>query len=199
MKMDIILVRHATCARMDEVLLGRTLDPPLDQRGEGQAVALARRLQALPKFMLESSPRRRARHTAGIIAAPSDLPIRIVPEFDEIDFGCWAGRSFAALSADTHWRRWNRYRRVSLTPAGDSIADVQERALAHFHHLEMHCEEECVVIVTHAEVIRSLVLLATGAPADDYMSIEIAPASMTMLSVRGDTLQLAKVNEQVAA
>jgi broad specificity phosphatase PhoE len=199
MTMDIILVRHATCARMDDVLLGRTVDPPLDQRGEGQAGGLARRLQALPKFMLESSPRRRARHTAGIIAAPRDLPVWIVPQMDEVDFGCWSGRSFAALSADTHWRRWNRYRGVSLTPAGDSIRDVQERAQAHFHHLETHYNEECVVIVTHAEVIRSLVLLATGAPADDYMNIEIAPASMTMLSVRGDTLQLAKVNEQVAA
>jgi broad specificity phosphatase PhoE len=199
MTMDIILVRHATCARMDEVLLGRTVDVALDQRGEGQASGLARRLQALPKFMLESSPRRRARHTAGIIAASRDLPVWIVPEFDEIDFGCWSGRSFAALNADTHWRRWNRYRDVSLTPAGDSIRDVQERALAHFHHLEMHCQDECVVIVTHAEVIRSLVLLASGATPDDYLDVEIAPASITMLNVRGRTLRLAQVNEQVAA
>jgi broad specificity phosphatase PhoE len=56
-----------------------------------------------------------------------------------------------------------------------------------------------VVIVTHAEVIRSLVLLASGAPIDDYQHIEIAPASMTMLSMRADALQLASVNEQVAA
>jgi hypothetical protein len=34
MTMDIILVRHATCARMDEVLPGRTVDPPLGVRGD---------------------------------------------------------------------------------------------------------------------------------------------------------------------
>jgi broad specificity phosphatase PhoE len=197
--MDIMLVRHATCARMDEVLLGRTEDVALDQRGEGQARGLARRLQALPKFTLESSPRRRARHTAGIIAAPRDLPVRIVPQLDEIDFGCWSGRSFAALNEDPHWRRWNRHRAVSLTPAGDSIRDVQQRAVAHLQHLEAHCKDPAVVIVTHAEVIRSLVLLATGAPIDDYQQVEIAPASITMLSVRGSALQLASVNEQVAA
>jgi broad specificity phosphatase PhoE len=56
-----------------------------------------------------------------------------------------------------------------------------------------------VVIVTHAEVIRSLVLLATDAPIDEYPSVEIAPASMTLLSVQGGALQLASVNEQVAA
>jgi broad specificity phosphatase PhoE len=197
--MDIMLVRHATCARMDEVLLGRTVDVPLDQRGEGQARGLARRLQALPKFTLESSPRRRARHTAGIIAAPRDLPIRIVPQLDEIDFGCWSGRPFATLNEDPHWRRWNRHRAVSLTPAGDSIRDVQQRAVAHLQYLGSHCKDPAVVIVTHAEVIRSLVLLATGAPIDDYPSVEIAPASMTLLSVRRSALQLASVNEQVAA
>jgi broad specificity phosphatase PhoE len=197
--MDIMLVRHATCARMDEVLLGRTVDVALDQRGEAQARGLARRLQALPKFTLESSPRRRARHTAGIIAAPRDLPIRIVPQLDEIDFGCWSGRTFTALNADPHWRRWNLHRAVSLTPSGDSIRDVQQRAVAHLQYLEAHCKDPAVVMVTHAEVIRSLVLLATGAPIDDYSGVEIAPASITMLNVRGATLQLASVNEQVAA
>jgi hypothetical protein len=39
---------------MDEVLLGRTVDVALDQRGEGQASGLATRLQA----RRESSPRR---------------------------------------------------------------------------------------------------------------------------------------------
>jgi broad specificity phosphatase PhoE len=197
--MDIMLVRHATCARMDEILLGHTVDVPLDERGEGQARALARRLQALPQFTLESSPRRRARHTAGIVARPRDLPVHIVPQMDEINFGTWSGRSFAALAEDPHWRRWNRYRGVSLTPAGDCIRNVQERALAHFQHLETHCKDRTVVIVTHAEVIRSLVLLATGAPIDEYPAVEIAPASMTLLSVQGGALQLASVNERVAA
>jgi probable phosphoglycerate mutase len=184
---------------MDEILLGHSVDVPLDERGEGQARALARRLQALPQFTLESSPRRRARHTAGIIARPRDLPVHIVPQMDEINFGAWSGRSFAALAQDPHWRRWNRHRGVSLTPAGDCIRNVQERALAHLQHLETHCKDRMVVIVTHAEVIRSLVLLATDAPIDEYPSVEIAPASMTLLSVQGGALQLASVNEQVAA
>lgn len=198
--MDIMLVRHATCARMDEVLLGHTVDVPLDERGEAQARGLARRLQSLPPFLLESSPRRRARHTAGIIATPRDQPVHIVPQMDELNFGSWSGRSFETLAADPHWRRWNRYRAVSLTPAGDCIRDVQERALTHIQRLEAHCKDtSTVVIVTHAEVIRSLVLLATGASVDEYPRVEIAPASMTLFSVNGAALQLASVNEQVAA
>jgi broad specificity phosphatase PhoE len=197
--MDIMLVRHATCAQMDDVLLGRSLDLPLDQRGEGQARALARRLQAHWPFILESSPRRRARHTAGIIAAARDLPVRIAPQMDELDFGSWSGRPFAALAEDPQWRRWNRYRSVSRTPAGDSIRDVQLRALKHFESLQARDGEGTVVIVTHAEVIRAIALLAMGASIDEYTGIEIGPASMTAIKVSGPELRLDCLNQQVAA
>src|SRR5215475_2976600 len=98
--MEIVLVRHASCARMDDVLLGRTLDPPLDERGEGQARIVARRLLECRELIVESSPRRRARHTAGIVAAQRDTVVRIVPQVDEVDFGDWSGQSFDALADD---------------------------------------------------------------------------------------------------
>lgn len=69
---DIVLVRHAGCPRMNSVLLGRSIDGPLDERGERQARFVAQRLVKLPQLIVESSPRRRARHTAGIIASARD-------------------------------------------------------------------------------------------------------------------------------
>ena len=184
---------------MDKVLLGRAVDGPLDERGEGQARVIAKRRQAVPDLVVESSPRRRARHTAGIIAAQRDTTVRIAPEMDDVDYGSWAGRTFEALAADPQWCRWNKYRAVSRTPAGDSIRDVQERALAHFRKLEQTFEDGTIAIVTHAEVIRSVVLLALGAPIGDYARFEIAPASLTTLSVTGAQLRLDSINERAAA
>jgi broad specificity phosphatase PhoE len=197
---NIVLVRHATCPQIDSVLLGRSVDRPLDERGEGQARFVARRLLACPRLMVESSPRRRARHTAGIIAAQRDTVVRIVPQMDEVDFGSWSGQTFEALAADPQWRRWNRYRGVSRTPAGDSIRDVQARVLAHFRKLEQTVDGgETIAIVSHAEVIRSVVLLAMQAPIDDYHRFEIGPASLTRLTIEGSQLRLDSVNEQAAA
>ena len=73
--------------------------------------------------------------------------------------------------ADPQWRRWNQYRAFTRTPAGDSIREVQERVLAHFRKLEQTFDAETIAIVTHAEVIRSVVLLALQAPIDEYSSI----------------------------
>lgn len=197
--MDIVLVRHATCAQMNSVLLGRGIDPPLDERGEGQARVVAARLLAIPELIVASSPRRRARHTAGIIAAMRDTVVKIVPQVDEVDFGSWSGQSFDDLAADPQWRRWNKYRGVSRTPAGDCIRDVQERAFTHLRKLAQTSHGETAVIVTHAEVIRSIVLLAQQAPLDDYLRVEILPASLTRLTIEGEQLRLESVNERAAA
>ena len=197
--MDIVLVRHAACPRMNNVLLGRSVDGPLDERGEGQARFVAQRLLKFPQLIVESSPRRRARHTAGIIASARDTTVRIVPQMDDVDYGRWSGQAFEALLADPQWRRWNKYRRVSRTPAGDSIRDVQDRVLAHFRKLQQEFHAETIVIVTHEEVIRSVVLLALQAPIDDYSRFAIGPASLTRLTVEGAQLRLDSVNERIAA
>jgi broad specificity phosphatase PhoE len=55
------------------------------------------------------------------------------------------------------------------------------------------------VIVTHEEVIRSVVLLALQAPIDDYSRFAIDPASLTRLTVEGSQLRLDSVNERIAA
>jgi probable phosphoglycerate mutase len=196
---NIVLVRTATCPQMNSVLLGRNVDRALDERGEGQARQVARRLLAVPELVVESSPRRRARHTAGIIASAHDSTVRIVPQMDDLDFGSWSGQTYEALMADPQWRRWNKYRGVSRTPAGESVRDVQERALAHFRKLQQTFDAETVAIVTHAEVIRSVVLLALAAPIDDYSRFQFDPASMTRLTIDGAQLRVESVNEQAAA
>jgi len=197
--MELVLVRHATCALMDDVLLGRSVDVPLDERGEGQARFVANRLVDVADLVVESSPRRRARHTAGIIAARRDTIVRIVPQMDEIDFGSWSGQSFAALASDPQWRRWNKYLAVTRTPAGDSIRDVQERALAHFRKLAQLFDVETIAIVTHASVIRSVVLLAMQLPIDEYRNLEVSPASLTRLTLQDAQLKLESLNERAAA
>jgi probable phosphoglycerate mutase len=194
-----VLVRHATCAQTESVLLGRAIDASLDERGERQARSLVERLRKEDPALIETSPRRRARQTAAPSAAALCCEMRMTPDLDELDFGAWSGRSFSDLESDREWRQWNEHRADARTPAGQDIASVQARLASHLRDLADAFAGSTLVLVTHGEVIRSIVLHFRGAPPDDYRHVEISPASLTTLSATSAGMRIDSVNEQVAA
>lgn len=207
MSTRIVLARHATCAHMDSLLFGRTIDAPLDPAGERQARSLASALSArqeragadAPGLQIEASPRRRTRQTAAAISATFGNEVRIVPEIDEIDFGSWGGRSFATLAQDPAWQHWNEHRSQASTPAGETIAAVQARAMRHLLALELESAAGTIVLVTHAEIIRAVVLYCLGAPSERCRALDIDPASLTTLRLHHGELTIQAVNESVTA
>lgn len=194
-----LLVRHATCAQTERILLGRSLDPPLDARGRAQARALARQLRGETPARIECSPRKRTRQTAHTIAATMHREVHIAPELDELDFGAWAGRSFADLEREPEWRLWNRERGRAQTPAGVTIADVQNSLMTGLSRLAHAHPDASVLLVTHAEIIRALLLHALHAPVDHWALYEIPPASVTRLTWRDDALVAASPPREAVA
>lgn len=186
MKTRFLMVRHATCQHIDDTLLGRTLDAPLDAHGKRQARALAERLSSEAPLRVECSPRRRTLQTACAIAERAHCDMRVAPALDELDFGEWAGRTFAQLEHDRGWRRWNENRDQARTPAGIGIRVVQQSVGRHLATLAANCSGATLVLVTHAEIIRSVVLYCLGAPARNYLGITIDPASITRLCADPD-------------
>jgi broad specificity phosphatase PhoE len=193
-----VLVRHATCAQMADRLLGRTLDAPLDEHGCHQAQALARTLASGGGGVrVQSSPRQRTRQTASFIAQHAvGTDIEIAPALDELDFGTWSGRSFEQLAGDAHWRRWNEQRDRCCTPAGESMASVQRRVLEHLRSI-MHTDDRIVILVTHAEVIRAVVLHGLGLRAAEYWRIDIGPASLTVVHLEERGMRFECINQRV--
>lgn len=207
MSNEFLLVRHATCERMGEMLLGRTVDAPLDERGMQQAAAMARALSSdggplrqlgrpLRELLIVASPRRRAQQTAAAIAAMADAEIVTAYDIDEVDFGEWSGRTFLQLADDPDWRRWNEQRSSACTPAGESIAAIQQRVLRYLRQLQDEYPGRSIVIVTHAEVIRAVVLHWLAASVDGYHRLVISPASWTRVSIGEWGVRIDGINQQ---
>jgi len=194
-----LLVRHATCAQTDCILLGRSLDPPLDARGRSQARALARQLRGENPVRIESSPRKRTRQTAHTIAASMHREVRIEPELDELDFGEWSGRNFDDLERDPDWRLWNRERGSAQTPAGVTIAGVQVMLANHLAKLAQAHPDNSVLLVTHAEVIRALLMHALRAPVDHWALYQVPPASVTRITFKDGVLIAASAPREAVA
>lgn len=194
-----LLVRHATCAQTDSILLGRSLDPPLDARGRAQARALARQLRGEAPAWIESSPRKRARQTAHTIAAAMRREVHIAPELDELDFGAWSGRSFADLEREPEWRLWNRERGSTQTPAGITMAKVQQALANHLAKLAHAHPDASVLLVTHAELIRALLMHTLHAPVDHWALYQIPPASVTRITFKDGVLIAASAPREAVA
>lgn len=179
-----LLVRHATCTRANDVLLGRCVDAALDADGLRQARALATRIRGESPMQVISSPRRRALQTACVIAAAADCRVDLAAELDEMDYGCWAGRTFAELEGDAGWQRWNRDRAHATTPAGMGIREVQQRVFRYLGALSRSTGiGATLVLVTHAEIIRSVILRCIGASESEFGRVPVAPASIARLIV----------------
>jgi len=56
-----------------------------------------------------------------------------------------------------------------------------------------------VVIVSHAEPIRAALLHYARIPLDNFLSVDIAPASVSTLAVATSGIRISRINEQVPA
>ncbi len=188
-----MLVRHASHGDVGDVLTGRLAGRNLTPDGQAQAERLADRLASRPFDRVLSSPRERAQQTACAIAARRDLAVETEPALDEIDFGHWAGQRFEALEADPAWRTWNAARGLAATPAGDTMLAVQHRTRALISGLAATGGR--IVLVSHADVIRAVVADHLGLSIDNWARLEIAPASVTTLSIGTASATLRGLNE----
>jgi broad specificity phosphatase PhoE len=162
-------------------------------------VALGARLKREPIHAIHTSPRERTRETAGAIAAAAGLgQPDVVDALDEIDFGAWSGKTFDALNDDPDFRRWNAVRSLARTPGGESMLDVQRRALAHMERVTAEAGERTVVLVSHADVIKAVVAHVLGLPVDAWSRLEISPASVTRLVMADWGAKLITLNETVS-
>jgi probable phosphoglycerate mutase len=179
------------------MLLGRTVDASLDTSGLREATAMARALESIPDPLIDTSPRQRARQTAAAIAARSGAEIVISSALDEVDFGAWSGRSFAELADDPSWRQWNEQRASAATPAGERIADVCARVLEHLRRMQDAFPSRPIIVVTHAEVIRTALLHWLGAPVESYHRLLISPASVTRVRLGEWGVRIESINQRV--
>ncbi|SIK58859.1 fructose-2,6-bisphosphatase [Mycobacteroides abscessus subsp. abscessus] len=146
----VYLVRHGRTALNAQGRLRGLADPPLDPIGEQQATALARALGAVPSVhAVVSSPLRRARRTAMVIAETVGVPVSVDERLTDRDYGPWTGQRRSDVEGE-----WGC---VDAAPGVQSSREVRERALRALNNWADVIEREtsgAIVVVSHDAVIR---------------------------------------------
>jgi probable phosphoglycerate mutase len=190
------LVRHAAQDNVGHILAGRKQGVFLGSAGDVQAERLGECMRRHVFSAVLSSPRERTRTTAAAISACSEVgPVHIDPDLDEIDYGSWSGRAFADLDSDPAWCRWNSQRATAPTAGGETMETVRSRVCRCMSALAERFPGEAVVLVTHADVVKSAVCHVLGLPADHCFRFQVDPASITIVEGWGQGAKLIRLNE----
>lgn len=192
------LVRHAAHETVGTFLAGRSEGVFLGPAGRDQAQRLAERMRRERFDAIVSSPRERTCETARAVSVACGVgPIAISDALDEVDYGSWSGKTFSELSEDPSWRRWNEERADACTPAGEDMESVRRRICGCMADLSKRHAGSAVVLVSHADVIKSAVCHVLGLPADSCFRFDVEPASITVV-VTGDWgAKLIRLNESI--
>ena len=183
MNIVVHLIRHAPHDQLGRTLTGRAPEAHLSAQGRAQAAALAERLAATRFGAICSSPQPRTRETAETVAKAQGATVQVFPDFDEIDFGRWAGQSFDALESDPDWKCWNRERDEAATPGGETMQGVAARMVGRIEALRREANGRDIAIVSHSDPIKSVVCHYLGLPFGRMHQFDISPASVTRIVV----------------
>ncbi len=194
-----LLIRHALCDPVGKAIAGRAPGVHLNAAGRHQAAKLAAWLAPLPIGSIYSSPLERAVETAKPLADRLGLPVVQLSGLTEVDFGDWTGRSLEDLAAVPGWHNFNARRSTAPIPNGETMAEVITRAgrtLADIR-LEDASPDRLVAVISHGDVLRGLLTHLLAMPADELARLEIAPASVTVVSLQDQAPRVLLLNATV--
>ena len=184
----LVLVRHGVTEHTIGKLFSGGMassNPPLNDEGREQARATGEWLAPLSGTFdaLVSSPVRRTRETAEILAEFLDLEIEEEPGIAEMEFGTWDGMSFTDVHEQYPDEIGSWLGDLESAPhGGESFRAVEKRVLEGRDRIVSSYAGQTVVVVSHVTPIKTLVADALGAPLEAVYRMELAPASVSVIS-----------------
>ncbi len=177
----LLLLRHATTEHTGKRLTGWTPGVHLGSKGVREASALAERLAPVEIQAIYSSPLERCQETAAAVAERQGLEVSIVEDLGEVRFGDWTGKELGELAKTDLWRTVQFHPSGARFPGGESILEMQTRAVLACERLRADHPGETVAVCSHADVIKAVVAHYLGMHLDLFQRLVVTTASVTAL------------------
>jgi len=188
------LLRHGE-VEGDAIYRGST-DDPLTDHGWQQMVSSLENKGSWD--IIITSPLIRCREFAQLIAKEDEIDLEINPSLQEVDFGLWEGLTPDQIMEDDEslLHAWWSSPTTVTPPEGEDFHDFQARVLKSFKKIIQEYKGQRVLIVTHAGVIRLLIMHALGMPDVNLFRLNVDYGSFSQIYAyhdnHGDALSLIK-------
>jgi len=195
--LEVILARHGeTDWNVTEVFRGRA-DISLNEIGLRQAELLGEYLRQTRVSAVYSSPLKRAIRTAEAIADYHTLKVNVVQGLIDFDYGEWQGLSHQEVKdryAELYAMWLSHPERVKM-PAGESLADVRERATAVVANVVEKYKDGAVVLVSHRVVFKVLICTLLGLDNSHFWNIRLDTCGITSFNYEDERSVLTRHND----
>ena len=183
--MKLHLVRHGETDINASGRLQGTTNSTLTPRGHAQARELAVAGLTWDAVAVYSSPLQRARGVACAIGDLSGLDVTDEPRIIEMDMGDLEGVTVQEMRDGWPdlYQGWRRDASSVTMPGGESLGDVQLRAMAAIDEIDERYEaDDTIIAVTHNFTIRCIVAAVIDLPLANINHMDLSLGSRTTIT-----------------
>ena len=195
--MLVFFVRHGLTDWNIQRRFQGTCDIPLNEAGLAQARTAAVRCAQLGFERIYHSTLLRAAQTAQIISAASGVPLIPHCGFNEVCLGVFQGLNHEEAKA-RHPEAYAHYfadRINAAPPGGESLYEVQQRALSALSEIERDAEGcERLAVVSHGALLKTLIAAVAGIPLQHFASFDVSNGSISVIESRDGVRRLITLN-----
>jgi alpha-ribazole phosphatase len=163
-------------------------DVDLSPTGISQCQAVAAFLQNIELAGIYASDLTRTRRGAEIIAQGRGLPVQIVPEFRELNFGVWEGLTFQEIMDRYPRELQQRFDDLAhyRIPGGESLQDLQARVIPKLTELRQRHLGQAFLVVAHAGINRVILSQALNLDLSYIFRFDQAYAGLNIIDYYPD-------------
>ena len=195
--MNLILVRHGETEWNRAGRCQGIADIELNENGRKQVSELAESLKGHDISAIYSSDLIRAVETAEAIAHHHDLTIYIDPDLREMNQGEFEGLSFTNIRENYPHvlRDWRESPETLTIPGGESLIEVQDRALKVLNKVHARHNGETVVVVSHNLTITTILCKITGVGLKGFLDFNLQIACKNVITYSDGVFEVDVIND----
>ncbi len=196
----LVFIRHAHSTANDAgILSGQLPGVSLSKKGIKQAHDLVERIGASSFDSARISPLQRCEETITPwlnSKYSKGLKSYLIDDaLIEMNYGTWSGRKLSSLSREKMWREIQERPSTVQFPRGERMKSMQKRALSSVSDALAEKKNGTHLFVSHGDVLKAVVASLLKMKLDDFQSLVIDPASVTVIDFDGNKSRLLAFND----
>jgi broad specificity phosphatase PhoE len=194
---EVFLVRHGQTEWNAQLLFRGRKDIPLNERGRGEARAIAEALSDRSIDAVYTSPLTRAVETARPIATVFELEVQTVQGLIDISYGAWEGLTHeeARKRYPDQYNQWDKRPDLVSFPRGETLDAVKERSFGTFKDIVHGNANKAIAIISHRVVNKVLLCAVLGLSNAHFWEIRQDTGCINIVECRPDRFVLSVMND----